>query len=289
MHTRRVNVCFVGAGAMATAIARGMAAPPQAAAALATPFSYDLGFVDAHASQLDLTRTKIGVMRSALANTTEAAHMISSANVVMLAVKPQVAAAVARSIRLHLNPRTLLISVMAGTTIQKLQQWFVTEKNAAPRIVRVMPNAALLSGHGASGFAMGPGATDEDEQLVSSIFSASGFCAKVNEDQLDAVTALSGSGPAMVAVFMEALSDAGVHSGLPRALATQLAVNTVYGTSKMLLNGDVASPSAIKEMVCSPGGTTIAGVYALEKGGFRATTMSGVQAATVRAKELSKL
>jgi pyrroline-5-carboxylate reductase len=153
------------------------------------------------------------------------------------------------------------------------------------RVVRVMPNTAALVQKGASAYATGAGVTDQDVVAVEEIFTSVGRAFRVKEPLLDAVTGLSGSGPAYVYLFIEALSDGGVQMGLPRDLATSLAVQTVAGAAGMVAE-TMMHPALLREMVTSPGGTTIAGLAELERGGVRAAVMDAVCAATLRAREL---
>src|SRR5207237_5338008 len=153
------------------------------------------------------------------------------------------------------------------------------------RVIRVMPNTPALVGAGASAYALGKNATPADGELAKKLLSAVGTAFQVKENLLDAVTGLSGSGPAYVYQFVEALSDGGVASGLPRDIATKLAAQTVLGAAKMVLETG-QHPGALKDQVTSPGGTTIEGLHALEKGKMRATVMSVVRAAAGRSKKL---
>ena len=157
----------------------------------------------------------------------------------------------------------------------------------AVRLVRVMPNTPCLVGQGACGFCLGEKATDDDGRLVEQLLQSVGLAYQVEEKLLDAVTGLSGSGPAFVYTIIEALSDGGVRMGLPRQVATALAAQTVRGAAEMVLaTGE--HTGALKDRVTSPGGTTIAGIQALESGGLRAALMAAVEAATRRSTELGR-
>jgi pyrroline-5-carboxylate reductase len=177
----------------------------------------------------------------------------------------------------------LLISIAAGVPTAKLEA--ALPGNA--RVIRVMPNTPALVGESASGFALGKSATRADGELALRLFSAVGVAFQLKESLLDAVTGLSGSGPAYVYQFIEALSDGGVAAGLPRDVATKLAAQTVLGAAKMVLETG-QHPGALKDMVTSPGGTTIEGLHELEKGKLRGTVMSAVRAATEKSKKLGQ-
>jgi pyrroline-5-carboxylate reductase len=155
------------------------------------------------------------------------------------------------------------------------------------RVIRVMPNTPALVGSSATGFALGKSATTEDAELAKKLFSSVGVAFQVKESLLDAVTGLSGSGPAYVYLFIESLSDGGVAAGLPRDIATRLAAQTVLGAAKMVLETG-QHPGALKDMVTSPGGTTIEGLHELEKGKLRGTVISAVRAATEKSKKLGQ-
>jgi pyrroline-5-carboxylate reductase len=181
-----------------------------------------------------------------------------------------------------LRPDQLIVSIAAGISLKTLADGL----GSGCRIIRVMPNTPCLVGCGASAYSRGPHATEQDAQLVQRLLSNVGTAVEVPEKLLDAVTGLSGSGPAYVYQIIEALSDGGVRMGLPRETATRLAAQTVLGAAQMVLSTG-QHPGALKDAVTSPGGTTIAGLHALERGGLRGTLMDAVEAATQRAKELS--
>ena len=202
--------------------------------------------------------------------------------VVLLAVKPQILPAVLAGVKEFARPWHLIISIAAGVPLKVLE-----EALPASRIIRVMPNAATLVGAGMAALAPGSGATTEDLALALELFKAVGQAVIVEERLMDAVTGLSGSGPAFVAVFIEALTDGGVKMGLPRALAHTMAIQTVLGTARLCLEEEL-HPALLKDLVTSPGGTTITGLHVLEEGRFRGLVMSAVEAAALRAKELGK-
>ena len=200
--------------------------------------------------------------------------------VLFLAIKPQSMSAVMGELAGKIGRETLVVSIAAGVTLAKLTAGLKTE-----RVIRVMPNTPALVGKGASAYALGPGATDDDSKLVSELLGAVGIARQVDEKLLDAVTGLSGSGPAFVYMMIEALSDGGVRVGLPRDLALALASQTVLGSAAMVQSTG-EHPAVLKDRVASPGGTTIAGMKALEEHGLRAALIAAVEAATKRSQEL---
>ncbi len=205
---------------------------------------------------------------------------LMQAQVVVLAVKPQVIQAVMAALAEYARPSHLIISIAAGVTLAVLEAAFPES-----RLIRAMPNTPTMVGEGMAALAPGHRATEADLTLALDLFGAVGRAAPVEEKFLDAVTGLSASGPAYVAVFIEALADGGVKMGLPRSLALELAAQTVLGTARLCLEANL-HPGVLKDQVTSPGGTTIAGLHALETGAFRATVISAVEAATIRAREL---
>jgi pyrroline-5-carboxylate reductase len=266
-----LKIGFIGAGKMATALARGLlnaqlVKPNQLSAA--DPF--------AAAQKQFAAETGAKILESNLA-------VASDANVLLVATKPDQVAAALTEISGAFTKKHLLISIAAGVTIAKLE----SNLPAGARVIRVMPNTPALVGAGASGFALGKNATAADGELAKKLLSAVGLALPVKENLLDAVTGLSGSGPAYVYQFIEALSDGGVASGLPRDIATQLAAQTVLGGAKMVL-ATGQHPGALKDQVTSPGGTTIEGLHELEKGKLRATVISAVRAATEKSKKLGQ-
>jgi pyrroline-5-carboxylate reductase len=205
------------------------------------------------------------------------------ADIIILAVKPQNMAEVLEEISGILDKNKLIISIAAGISTQYIEGYI--KKGA--RVIRVMPNTPALIGEGATAITRGSQATDEDFTVTRYIFEAVGITVSVKEDLMDAVTGLSGSGPAYGFVIIDALADAGVNMGISRDIALKLAAQTLLGAAKLCLKGD-KHPAELKDMVTSPGGTTIAGLKAMEEGKLRATLMAAVEAATLRAKELGK-
>jgi pyrroline-5-carboxylate reductase len=210
-------------------------------------------------------------------------EVVFSAKVLVLAVKPDQVAGVLAEIKPAFTPDHLLISIAAGITLEKLQAGL----SPGARVIRVMPNTPALVGAGASGYAAGSKATPEDLQLAGTLLSAVGVAVEVKEKLLDAVTGLSGSGPAYVFQMIEALSDGGVAAGLPRDIATKLAAQTLLGAAKMVLETGL-HPGALKDMVTSPGGTTIEGLHEMERGGVRAALMNAVRTAAAKSKQLGQ-
>ncbi len=208
-------------------------------------------------------------------------EVVKAANVLVLAVKPGNVGGLLTEIGGAFTEDHLLISIAAGVTIARLEAGL----GGAARVVRVMPNTPALVGMSASAFALGKHATETDAGLVGRLLEAVGMAFQLKESLLDAVTGLSGSGPAYVYLIIEALSDGGVASGLPRDVATRLAAQTVLGAAKMVLETG-QHPGALKDMVTSPGGTTIEGLHELEKGRVRGAFINAVRAATEKSKRL---
>jgi pyrroline-5-carboxylate reductase len=215
--------------------------------------------------------------------TADNGELCDFADVVVLAVKPQILDPVAQEIAKKLGKSKLVISVAAGVPISRIEANL--EKGA--RVVRVMPNIPCVVGAGAAGYAGGTHATAQDLEICGSILNSFGVGLPVEEKYLDAVTGLSGSGPAYVFLFMEALADGGVQVGLSRDVALKLALQTVYGAARMALES-TKHLGELKDEVTSPGGTTIAGLFALEQKGFKGTVMEAVISATKRSQELGK-
>ena len=267
----KLTLGFIGAGKMAAALARG--------------FVRGGIVVDGQliASARSETTRKTFAKATGAKVSAANADVLKFARVIILGVKPGQVAEVLAEQREHFTRQHLVISIAAGVTLAKLE----AALPAGARVIRVMPNTPALVGECASAFALGQAATAADGELVQKLFSAVGVAFQVKEGLLDAVTGLSGSGPAYVYQFIEALSDGGVAAGLPREIATRLAAQTVLGAAKMVLETG-QHPGALKDQVTSPGGTTIEGLHALEKGRLRATVMSAVRAATEKSKKLGQ-
>jgi len=209
--------------------------------------------------------------------------LVDQSNVIFLAVKPQAIPRVLDDIGTNMGPEKLLISIVAGVPIQTLSAGLPKD----PRIVRTMPNTPVTVMEGAMAIASDSLAHPEDLETVETLFRPIGRTVRVEEKLIDAVTGLSGSGPAYVFMMLEALADGGVKMGLPRDVAETLAAQTLMGSAKLFLETRM-NPGQLKCMVTSPGGTTIAGIHELEKGGIRASLMNAVEAATKRSIELGK-
>jgi pyrroline-5-carboxylate reductase len=266
-----LHIGFIGAGRMATALAQGLVRS---------------GFVTAQqiiASDVEPSARAAFESEVGAETVTDNASVAAKANVIVLAIKPQSLGGVLTELRPLLKADHLVVSIVAGATIAALSKALGEQV----RIVRVMPNTPCLVGRGASAYAMGKTANSDDAALTQSLLSTVGLAVQVPEAQLDAVTGLSGSGPAYAFQIIEALSDGGVCAGLPRNVATQLAAQTLLGAAEMVLTTG-EHPGALKDAVASPGGTTIAGLHELERGGLRAALMNAVVAATRRSQELGR-
>ncbi|CAH9079309.1 unnamed protein product [Cuscuta epithymum] len=209
-------------------------------------------------------------------------QVVEDSDVIIFSVKPQVVKDVILELKPVFTEKQLLVSVAAGVKLKDLQEWAGNS-----RFIRVMPNTPAAVGEAASVISMGSGALKEDGELISLLFGAIGKVWKADEKVFDAVTGLSGSGPAYIYLAIEALADGGVAAGLPRDLALGLATQTVLGAATMVASGG-KHPGQLKDEVASAGGTTIAGIHELEKAGFRGVLMNAVLAATKRSRDLSQ-
>jgi pyrroline-5-carboxylate reductase len=216
--------------------------------------------------------------------TTDNVEVVTAADIVIYAIKPQIMATVLKETADHLDMSKLIISIAAGVPLAAIES--LLDKDL--RLIRVMPNVAVAVREGATAIAAGGHATDEDIQLATAIFDSVGKSIFLKENYLmDAITGLSGSGPAYIFMIVDALADAGVKMGLSRKDALVLSSQTILGAAKLLLETG-SHPGQLKDSVTSPGGTAIAGLHTLEKGGLRTTLINAVEAATNRSKELGE-
>ncbi len=262
------TIGFIGGGNMAEALIKGLLAGGTTAQSLLVAEPY--------AERRNHLTGTYGVRCS---ETNSA--VVGESDIIILAIKPQVAGKVLHEIGSTPTKGKLFISIMAGVKSAVIEQAFTGKV----RVVRVMPNTPALVMEAASAIAPGAHATAGDLSLAKGILELVGKAWQVEEKLMDAVTGLSGSGPAYVLTFVEALADAGVKNGLPRDAALGLATQTLFGTAKLLLETR-DHPARLRDMVTSPGGTTIAGLHLLEKGAFRGVLIDAVDAATARSREL---
>jgi pyrroline-5-carboxylate reductase len=265
------KIGIIGVGNMGTALLKGWLET-----GLADPGR--LYIFDTAPERLEIVREQYRVQA-----TQDSQELMDLAEVVILATKPHVFPTLLEQIKSQLRQEHLVISIAAGIPLSLLADYL---PNA--RIIRVMPNTPTMVQVGMAALAPGRQTTAEDLQLALTLFNAVGRAVVVEERLLDAVTGLSGSGPAYVFIFLEALADGGVKMGLPRDVALVLAGQMVLGAAQLLLQSE-EHPGSLKDAVTSPGGTTIAGLHVLEQGGFRGLVMSAVEAATKRAQELGKV
>jgi pyrroline-5-carboxylate reductase len=266
------RVAFIGAGNMVEAIIKGIlsAGLYKKEEILAS---------DASQERIGVIKERYGI-RTTLKNTEAVAY----ADLIILGVKPLVVDPILKEIREEMKPEKLLVSVVAGTPIGRILAGL--DKEA--KVIRAMPNTPALVREGATALAPGMGVSPQELSMTVSVFNSIGRTVVLEERYLDAVTGLSGSGPAFVFVVIEALADGGVKMGLTREVALSLAAQTVLGSARMLLETQ-EHPGKLKDMVASPGGTTIAGLHRLEEAGLRAALIAAVEAATRRSEELGRL
>ncbi len=269
MENRKIGM--LGTGNMASALIRGLLSSK-------TLSPEQIRGSDVRAEHLAELEKKYGIK-----TTTDNSELLAWANVVVLAVKPQVIDRVLDQISGDISTDTLVISVAAGVPIRSIE----ARLPAGTRVLRAMPNTAAIALAGATGVAPGTHATPEDIAFTKALFDATGRTVVLDESLIDAVTGLSGSGPAYIMLIIEALADGGVKVGLHRETALLLAAQTVYGSAKLLLETG-EHPGRLKDMVTSPGGTAIAGLHTLESGGLRRTLIDAVEVSTKRAIELGE-
>jgi pyrroline-5-carboxylate reductase len=265
------TISFLGGGNMTEALVSGLLQ-----AGLARPD--DLFATDILSERRALLQNRFKIRVGA--GNAEAAK---AAHVLILSVEPQVLDEVLDAIRSALRPETLVLSVAAGYPISRIHAHLKPEVH----VIRIMPNTPSSVLEGLSALAIGRGVSEKETRLAHQIFESVGKVVQVDERLMDAVTGLSGSGPAYLYMIIEALADGGVKVGLPRPVAELLAAQTVWGTAQMLMESG-EHPGKLKDRVASPGGTTIEGLQALEVGRLRATLIDAVEAATKRSKELGE-
>jgi pyrroline-5-carboxylate reductase len=263
------NIGFLGTGNMAEALIKGLVS-----AGVVEP-------TQIYGSDPRRERCQDLAHRFGIHTTVHNVDVVRHSEIVVLSVKPQILPQVCEEVAPHLKPHALIISIAAGIPVAAIEK----RLPEGTRVVRTMPNTPALVGAGATAIAGGGHATEADLDVARKIFEAVGKAVVLDEEQLDAVTGLSGSGPAYVFLIIEALSDAGVKMGLSRYNAQALAAQTVLGSAKLLLETN-EHPGRLKDMVTSPGGTAIAGIATLEAGGLRTTLINAVEAATRRSQEL---
>ncbi|MCX2727873.1 pyrroline-5-carboxylate reductase [Thermomicrobium sp. 4228-Ro] len=263
------RIAFVGCGVMAEAIAAAL---------------LRAGLVSVHqltGGEPNARRRQELIARLGLETTPDNVAAVRGADLVVLSVKPQTLEAAMRDLAGVLAPEQIVLSIVAGATVRRLQEGLQHE-----RVVRSMPNTPAQIGHGATVWYPAPGVTPQDEQLVRTVLEAMGLAIRVdNEDMVDMATALSGTGPAYVFLIMEALIDAGVHLGFSRNIAEQLVQQTILG-SVLFARETGKHPAELRNMVTTPGGTSAAALYEMERGGLRTVIARAVWAAYRRAKEL---
>jgi pyrroline-5-carboxylate reductase len=265
------TIAFLGAGNMAEALMKGLLR-----AHVATP--EEIICTDKRGERGPELTHKYGVRFEK-----ENLAAVRAASIVVLSVKPQAMNRLLEEIKPGLDETKLVISIAAGVPIEAIER----KVGHGVRIIRTMPNTPALVGAGATALAPGEHATEADLAQAKALFEAVGMAVVVEEPLLDAVTGLSGSGPAYIFLIIEALADGGVKAGLARDQAQELAAQTVLGSAKLLIETG-EHPGRLKDQVTSPGGTAIAGLHTLEAGGLRTTLMDAVETAANRSRELGK-
>ncbi len=265
------KIGFIGSGNMASALVSGLLKGKHVQADQIV------------ASDRDPNKTQRFAERFHVSVTQDNASVVENSDIIVIAVKPQVIDKVMLEIGKTFTKEKLLISIAAGVKTSHLEK----QLPSGGHVIRVMPNIAAMVDAAASALSVGAQATQDDLTLALGIFNAVGKCVVVDEEQLDAVTGLSGSGPAYIFLMIDSMADAGVKVGLNRENALLLASQTVFGAAKYLMESG-EHPGRLKDMVTSPGGTAIAGIHTLEQGGLRTTLINAVEAATKRSQELGE-
>ncbi|MBE6684446.1 MAG: pyrroline-5-carboxylate reductase [Ruminococcaceae bacterium] len=260
------KIGFIGAGNMGGALAAAVARTDN------TVF-----VCCAHKEKAEALAADIGAKAATVT------EIVDDCDVIFLGVKPQILPQLAENIKDQLAKRAgqiCLVSMAAGVTCARLAELF-----GEHRIIRIMPNTPVSIGEGVILYCLGDNSTTEDEKTLCDALSMAGCLHKMQEKLIDAATAVSGCGPAFVYMFIEALADGGVKCGIPREKAQLLAAQTLAGAAQLCIESG-KHPGELKDAVCSPGGSTIAGVAALERGKFRAAVIDAVESAYKRTKEL---
>lgn len=264
-----MKIGFIGAGNMAEAIIGGIrehqVCRPE-----------DILASRRSVENLQLLEKKYGIR-----GTTSNCEVVQNSEVLFLSVKPQMLPEVLKEIHGSIREEQLIVSIAAGKTLQ----WFGETLGKEKKLVRCMPNTPALVGEGCTGICYSEGVTEAEKELIQQIFNSCGICVEVPESLMDVVGAVSGSSPAYVFMFIEAMADAAVADGMPRNLALKMASQAVLGSARMVLEMG-KHPGELKDMVCSPGGTTICGVKALEQGGMRASVMEALNACVEKSRTL---
>ncbi len=234
-------------------------------------------------SDVDKKRCQLLEKETGIKTTQDNKKITSDSDIIILAVKPNMMGNVLDELNSEITSKHLIISIAAGVPLSFME----SSLNEGCRVVRVIPNTPCLVGETAAGYALGKNATQADGKLVGQLLDAVGKSFLLDEKHLDAVTGLSGSGPAFIYVVIEALADGGVKMGLPRDVATTLAAQTAFGAAKMVLESDT-DIGQLRDSVTSPGGTTIEGLHALGKGGLTNVLIDAVEAATKKSKSLGE-
>jgi len=267
------KIGFIGSGNMGEALIGGLIGSESAPAE-------NIICSDVREEHLQTIRDTYGVR-----TTTSNLELVSLSDIIIYAVKPQIMATVLRETADSLDMSKIVISIAAGVPLAAIESCL----NKDLRLIRVMPNVAVSVKEGATAVAAGDHAGQEDIDLAMEIFNAVGRSVFLKENYLmDAVTGLSGSGPAYIFLIVDAMADAGVKVGLSRQDALALSIQTLLGSAKMLQETN-AHPAQLKDTVTSPGGTAIAGLHTLEKGGLRTTLINAIEAATMRSMELGDI
>lgn len=265
-----VTIGFIGGGNMAEAVLKGLVGKGHA------PQHLIVGEPVADRRDYLATQYQVEVTDSNL-------DVVAKSDVIVLAIKPQMVETVVPGFATAYDDSKLLLSILAGTSTATLE----THLGGLAKVVRVMPNTPALIGQGAAAICAGSHASENDLAVAHELFSAVGAVVRVNEEQMDAVTAVSGSGPAYIFTVIEAMTEGGVLEGLDRETSLQLAIQTVIGSARLVAETSGA-PMDLRDKVCSPGGTTLAAIEKLDAGGFGDTLVSGVRRAAERSRELGK-